>query len=380
MHTPSRPHVWPAVIAVLVLGGGAALVALAGPLDPPAGPVAPTFKTLSEVEPRIAINSTNTPGDADSVFHIAAGGSYYLTGNLIGLFDAGKHGIEIAASNVTIDLGGFRITGGASTLDGIYVSDLGLKNITICNGAVTNWGGEGVNAHNATGGSITGVHASDNGALGIHAGIGFVVLECTATDNETGIVANRGSVVEHCAASMNLGAGIAVGFNCSVIGCTASSNAAGGIFSQNYSRIADCAAADNGGWGIEVLAGCSVLDSLASANGSGGIRADSGCLIRANSCERNGTGANSGPGILITVTDCRVEGNNCTNADWGLKVEGAGNIIIRNTCSGNTTNWSIVAGNAVAPIVSASKNATAISGNSYVGSLGSTDPNANFTY
>ena len=366
------------IFASLTLGGAALL--FAGPLDPPSGPVTSTYKTLTEVEPRIAINATNTPGDADSVFRIAASGSYYLTGNLIGLFNAGMHGIEVAASDVTIDLGGFRITGGASTLDGIYIPDSGLKNITVRNGSVTNWGGAGVNARYATGGSITRVNASGNGLAGINAGIGFVVRECTAADNATGIVANRDSTIEHCSASTNLGAGVGVGINCSVIGCTASSNAAGGIFSQNYSRIADCTASENGGWGIEVLTGCAVLDSLASSNGSGGIRVDSGCLVRGNNCQRNGTGPDPGPGILIRVGDNRVEGNNCTNADWGLKVEGAGNIIIRNTCSGNSTNWSIVAGNAVAPIVAASTNPNAINGNSYAGSLGSTDPNANFTY
>src|SRR6478672_5324618 len=81
----------------------------AGDLNPPAGPVASTMKTLSEVEPRIAINATNTPGDADSVFKISQPGSYYLTGNVTGV--ASKYGIEIAASGVTVDLAGFELTG-----------------------------------------------------------------------------------------------------------------------------------------------------------------------------------------------------------------------------------------------------------------------------
>src|SRR5690606_28049177 len=41
----------------------------AGPLNPPAAPN-PTMKTLDQIEPRTAINSVNTPGDADSVFRI----------------------------------------------------------------------------------------------------------------------------------------------------------------------------------------------------------------------------------------------------------------------------------------------------------------------
>jgi parallel beta-helix repeat protein len=78
--------------------------------------------------------------------------------------------------------------------------------------------------------------------------------------------------------------------------------------------------------------------------------------------------------------DSRIEGNNCTGADRGIDVDFAGCIIIKNTCSGNTTNWDIVAGNALAPIVSAGTNAVPVSGNTYAGTLGSTDPNANFTY
>src|SRR6185369_7398513 len=81
----------------------------AGNLNPPAGPVASTMKTLSEVEPRIPINATTTPGDADSIFRITQPGSYFLTGNITGV--NGKHGIEVAASSVTIDMRGFDLVG-----------------------------------------------------------------------------------------------------------------------------------------------------------------------------------------------------------------------------------------------------------------------------
>lgn len=64
----------------------------------------------------------------------------------------------------------------------------------------------------------------------------------------------------------------------------------------------------------------------------------------------------------------------------GIDVDGAANIIIRNTCSGNGVNWTIAAFNVVAPIIAAFSNQAAINGNSCSGSLGSTDPNANFTH
>lgn len=122
--------------------------ALAGPLDPPIGPVSSTGKTLTEVEPRIAINGVNTPGDNDStpsLYKITQPGSYYLTGNVTGVIN--KSGIEIAASNVTLDLNGFELVGvtGTASVHGIYATPTGLANVSVRNGSVRNRGGYGVN-------------------------------------------------------------------------------------------------------------------------------------------------------------------------------------------------------------------------------------------
>ncbi len=136
------------IVSAVVLGlAGGAVILVAGPLNPPGGAVSSTYKTLSEVEPRIAINATNTPGDADSVFKITQPGSYYLTGNVTGV--NAKHGIELAASNVTIDLNGFALMGVAGSLDGISTTTTVL-NIAIQNGMVTNWGDRGIDLGSPT--------------------------------------------------------------------------------------------------------------------------------------------------------------------------------------------------------------------------------------
>src|SRR5688572_30579567 len=82
-----------------------------GPLTPPGAPGL-TMKSLDQVEPRIPLTPTYTPGDATSVFKITQPGSYFLTGNLKP--PAGKHGILIALlvpGAVEIDLMGFTIDG-----------------------------------------------------------------------------------------------------------------------------------------------------------------------------------------------------------------------------------------------------------------------------
>jgi parallel beta-helix repeat protein len=117
-----------------------------------------------------------------------------------------------------------------------------------------------------------------------------------------------------------------------------------------------------------------------SGNGGDGIRVGFRSFVLRNNCNSNGSGLSDGASIHATGNDNRIEGNTCSISDRGIDVDVNGNIVIRNTCSGNTTNWDIVVGNSVAPIVSTSTNAAAILGSTYSGSLGSTDPNANFTY
>src|SRR5262245_43726281 len=103
------------------------LIAYAGSLTPPAGPIAPTMKTLAEIEPRTPIGPTTTPGGPNSLYRITQPGSYYLTGNVQGV--AAKAGIEIVASQVTIDMHGFELVGAAGSLAGIDMNNGGAGNL-----------------------------------------------------------------------------------------------------------------------------------------------------------------------------------------------------------------------------------------------------------
>lgn len=87
-----------------------------GPLTPPGAP-APLMKTLEQVEPRTPVNAVNTPGDTNAVYVISQPGSYYLTGDVLGVPD--QHGIRIDADYVTLDLNGYTLDGVIGSLSGI---------------------------------------------------------------------------------------------------------------------------------------------------------------------------------------------------------------------------------------------------------------------
>ncbi len=290
----------------------------AGNLNPPAGPVAPTMKTLAEIEPRIAINATNTPGDATSIFKISQPGSYYLTGNVTGV--AGKNGITIATiGTTTIDLNGHSLVGVPGSLDGL----LGQR-VRVQNGFAVSWGGHGICISQ---GILDRLHASNNGLEGIQATWGSIITDCTAEANG--------------------GDGIAVG---------------------DVSRIAGCVAKSNQGWGFKVDGACIVADCVVYANSAGGIQAVVGpsttishCMLFSslgdaitvgNSCVVTGNHVVAAvAGIHATGNRSRIEGNTVVGCSIGFDVDGTDSVLLKNTASSNTTDYDIAAGNSFGPIV-----------------------------
>ena len=86
-----------------------------------------------------ALAGNVTPGDAAGFpVTISQAGSYRLSGNLT--VPSGQSGIEISASNVTIDLNGFNITtpvqSQVSPARGIFFTGSGPSSITVRNGKI----------------------------------------------------------------------------------------------------------------------------------------------------------------------------------------------------------------------------------------------------
>jgi parallel beta-helix repeat protein len=374
-----RTHV---VVGLGIATAWAGLIAFAGPLDPPSGPVASTAKPLEEVEPRIAINATNTPGDLDSLFKIIQPGSYYLTGNITGV--AAKYGIEIAASGVTIDLNGFELLGVPGSLSGTRPT-ANISNVTIKNGSARNWGEHGVLLvfNTVTGCRIESVNASGNGGAGIISGDGCVVTGCTASGNTgSGINASAGTVVSGCAASDNIGTGISASGGCHVVDCVSDNNTGAGISVGSGSTVSRCTVTSSGTYGIGTSSSCTVEGCTVRASTQDGIRcAGSGSTIRNNVCSTNGINAGDGAGIVVVSLENKVEGNHCSSNDRGIEVTAARNFIVRNTCADNTVEWVIVANNVYGPIINRAAPASPpVNGPAAASTLSSTDPNANFSY
>lgn len=365
--------------AMLVGLGGIAAGALlsgkvqAGPLDPPTGPVASTGKTLAEIEPRTAINAVNTPGSATAVFRITQPGSYYLTGNIAGV--SGKHGIEIVASNVSLDLMGFSLRGAAGSQDGVKVNTA-VANITVRNGSASGWGGDGFDLGPiglATGVLVECVHASGNAVRGIVAGDNAIIRDCSATQNgNSGISVSRNGVVHRCVSLNNATFGIICGNASSMTNCVAQDNGSDGFFAGIGCTANGCSSLSNSSSGFVVGTGSVIANCVANENTQVGIIASAGTLVRSNACRSNRIG------IQTSGSDSRVELNNCVFNDSGFRVTSSGNFIVSNTSSGSLTNWDIVAGNVC--IVVQANAAAAIVGNSGGVSPGSSNPNANFTF
>ena len=423
------------------LAAGALLVgkASSGPLDPPSGPIAPT----PGPEPRIAINQTNTPGDAGNTFRITQPGSYYFPGNLFG--EPQKSGILIASSDVTIEMMGFRLqpinVGSGSGI----VNSGNRVNITIRNGVVTKWEGSGIDlSAGGVGGQcsnvrIEGVTVTENLARGIRAGQNAIVQNCIAQANGgtgidtgvssaiqnctvrnsalNGIVAGLSCVVSQCISRENGGIGIFVNSGSTVIACTATSNTGNGINSSTGCTVTQCTARQNTGSGITASSGTTIDACTADQNSANGISVTDECVIQDCTARTNGasgivgvignriigcaaanntqngiaagskcmvvessvSGSTTGAGISMTGTDSRVEDNNSTGNRIGIECIGSGNFIARNTCSGNTTQNWDIASNNKCLVINGTS-ALRITGDSGGTSPGSTDPNANYTY
>ncbi len=273
---------------------------LAGDLDPPGGPPSPTFKTLDQVRPGIAITAVPVV--------ISAPGVYFLASDLA---HAGPDpAITIASDNVALDLGGFSLSGpgAGSGVNGVECP-VGA-NLRLMRGTISGFDiGVNIAGRNA---DIRGLRVSGNGH-GIsaaasrisdctaveNAGVGITALASTYTIPGAGAAVTGSVIIDHCAATANAQGGFSVGDGALLIDCTAAINRRFGIAATGACRIDRCTvtgtlgeAPDFPGYGITLSPGASVSNTEVANCENGGILLADRCAVR--NCTVNG---NNGFGI-----------------------------------------------------------------------------------
>jgi parallel beta-helix repeat protein len=265
-----------------------------------------------------------------------------------------------ACTNVTVRNG--TISGWAN--NGVYgtaVNNLLCERLTIS--AVANYGiccGGGGTVHDCL---------VQNGAIGIYMTNG-TVSGCTVKFISSVGISTWSSTVSGCTVQSSSNQGISA-YNSAVSGCTVC-----GCFYDIYAvhgAVSGCTVS-GGSNGIEAEYS-SVTGCLVQGCGYSGIYVDApGCQIIGNNCNGNNTSASTyDAGILINDNNNRIENNHVTGSGYaGIRLYGGsytGNIIIRNTVSGNGANNYITnAASAFGPIITAS------------GTITNANPWANFSY
>ena len=294
-----------------------------GALAPPGAP-APVMKSLDQIEPRTPISGQlilNNPG------------SYYFTTNVTA---NGGYGIIIQTDNVSIDLAGFTLSGGAgASSDGILVNGT-YTNLAVYNGTIRNWGSVGIDASQSTGSRFESLKIFKNNGAGLLAGnLSQVRGSSVSANNGDGISLGLHSTVAESFALGNSGRGIVVRDDCSIRNSTANANTNGGIFAGQNCLVSQCVVVSNNnpnfslGTGIIVSNNSSVVECLANYNSGSGIVLGMDCTVRGCTVIHN-------PGNAITTLDnCRVVDNNCVANGSGILVFGAGSRIDGNNSNSN---------------------------------------------
>ena len=346
---------WKLCVAGGVLVGVQSVFAQ-GSLTPPGAP-APTMKTLNQIEPRTPISSVP--------YTISEPGSYYFTTNLTST----GHGVVITTNGVTLDLMGFTLSGDGGVGDyGVFVegaTNRVVEAVVVRNGAVRNFY-TGIRADYSLGGHFEQLALFDNTYYGVvlygNSGQcdGNTITDCTISGNGgygVDLYGNsgqcNGNTVTGCSISGNGSYGVYLYgrsgqcdgntvADCSISGNSNSCVVLYGNFGQcDGNTLADCSISGNGGYGVYLTGNSGRCDGNTVAD----------CTIQKNR-ER---------GIyLFYANGNRVEGNHVTGQTGVGTTYGiycgttADNLIIRNSCVGQTDNFYFISSDTYGPEVTAS--------------------------
>jgi hypothetical protein len=297
--------------ALTVLVAGAALIA--GPLTPPAGPMAPTYKTLAEVQPRTPVQSL--AGTSTALYLIDQPGSYYLTGNITNT-PAGLSAIRVTADDVSIDLCGFAIDGGGTGVSAIDAAYTGITSLAVRNGSISNWPHAALDGTYVSACHFESIRVRNSGEnAAIIAGNGSVVHACSTYAGQIGFDVGGGATISDCAAASPAWAGFFVGWGTTIARCSSFDAGNSGIVGiGEHCSILDCTVR-GGSYGI-YLDGSMHLVERCKIGGVGiGINAYFTDTILNNSISAGTAGQGTG---IFSYEECRIDGNHIYGFDTGI--------------------------------------------------------------
>ena len=373
-----------------------------GSLTPPGAP-APTMRTLEQVQPRTPI--TNVP------YTITQPGSYYLTANLTST----GHGVIVAASGVTLDLMGFTLAGDRGDSEyGVLLAgatNAPIREVVVRGGIIRDFsiGARAVCCQNSRFERLVAVSNANFGVvLNGRSGRcdGNRIADCTIGGNGSGGVVLDGSEGGRCDANtifrctadhISLYGAYGRCNGNTIADCAIGNGPHSGVFLQGLggqccgNTIAHCAIGGCAGYGVmlegyegrcdgNAIVGCTVSDNgfygihLWGSQGQCNGNRIAECTIGGNrqygvyldgsvgQCQGNTVGdctiqRNGYTGIsLYDANDNRVEGNHISgqigSTTYGIHCSStAGNLILCNTCVGQTTNFLMSAKDTYGPIV-----------------------------
>lgn len=350
------------------------LVAVAGPIVPPGGTPSSTMKTLTDVEPRIAINSDNTPGNASAFHIINQSGSYYLTGHVVVTGDTTA--ILVNAPDVTIDMNGFgviRVGTGTTNSSLVRSGGVSFSNIVVKNGTVKNSGKHAI--------ELWGNSRVENVRVIKPLGVGImmngsrnVVADCVIDDpTQDAVLVGDDALVMNTSVFSPGTYGIVTGANSEVRSSRVLAAGQNGIQAGIGTLVQNCTVANCTAFGISGTFGATalrIMDNTVTNNGSGGIRVYSTSQVVGNTVSVSGLQV---PGITVTFDGNRIEANLIHGGPDAVRIDasGDGNLVVRNQAfaptNGNGFANVNAAGNQIGPVVTAA------------GSISSTSPHANFS-
>ena len=250
-------------------------------------------------------------------FFIVVPGSYYLTANLA--TSGTNAGIDILASNVTLDLNGFTLSTSAPVVSPHGVRIQGVSNVTVRNGSVAGFPIGVIADFTSRNVRFENLQVSGASAGGLLNTANPAAIDgCLVNTSGTGVQVFQNATVTNCTAADNLGDGFKLGTGSVLSNCVARGNTVG-IRADPSVTVHHCSVSGNTAHGILVADSSFIHDNDVTSNGVSGI-----------------TVAGSGS---------RIEGNNlASNGSFGLNLGGTNNIAMRNSAHGNAgvpdPNWS----------------------------------------